>query len=146
MGRFRLQPYSALQYIRLQQNGFVESGADSVDLSVAGVQADSLRGLLGTRLLGCRTTDAGRLLSIEGRALWRHEFLAESRVLDAMFAGQSGGGFAIRGVNVDRDAAILGSGVSIGSARGVMIYVNYDLLVSANYTAHAGSGGLTFIW
>ena len=141
-----LQPYVALQYIQLHQNGFVESGADSVDLSVGGVHADSFRGLLGTRLVRSFLTKGGRPLSLEGRALWRHEFLDEERILDAGFAGQPGGTFAVRGVNVDRDAAVLGTGVTLGLAQGVKLYANYDVLTSTNYTAHAGSGGLEVVW
>jgi uncharacterized protein with beta-barrel porin domain len=144
-GNLHLQPYSALQFIQLEQNGFVESGANSVDLSVGGLRADSFRGLLGTRLLGYHQTHAGRLLSFEGRALWRHEFLDEGRILDATLAGQPGSGFVINGLNVDRDAAILGSGVTLYSARGARLFANYDLQISQNYTAHAASGGLMFV-
>jgi len=144
--RAHLQPYAALQYIQLHQNDFIESGAQSVDLSVGGVHADSFRGLLGTRLVSFMRTNSGRLLSLEGRALWRHEFLDEARVLDATFTGQPGPAFVINGVNVDRDAAILGGGVGFCLAQGAKLFVDYDLLVSENYTAHAGSGGLMFVW
>jgi len=146
LGRVHLQPHAALQYIQLHQNGFIESDAQSVDLSVGGVHADSFRGLLGTRLVSYFQTDSGRLLSLEGRALWRHEFLDEARVLDATFAGQPGGAFTVDGVNVDRDAAILGAGLTFHLSTGWKLHANYDILTSANYTAHAGTGGLTFVW
>ena len=147
--RFRkaqLQPYAGLQYIQLHQNGFVESGAQSVDLSVGGVHADSFRGLLGTRLLTYFRTNSGRLLSLEGRALWRHEFLDEARILDAGFAGQSGGAFVVNGVNVDRDAAILGTGLTFHLSSRCKLFANYDILTSTNYTAHTGTGGFSFVW
>ena len=143
---YYFQPYVALQYIQLHQNGFGESGADSLNLSVGGVHADSFRGLLGTRLTRCFRTNTGRLGTIEGRALWRHEFLDEARILDAQFAGQPGGAFAIQGVNVDRDAAILGGGLSLRLTDHAKIYANYDLLISENYAAHASTGGLMLAW
>ena len=141
-----VQPYAALQYIQLHQDGFTESGADSVDLSIGGIGADSFRGLLGTRILKDIATRNGHQIALEGRALWRHEFLDEARIVDAAFAGQPGGAFVINGVNVDRDAAILGGGLNFCLCSGAELYVNYDLLVSQNYTAHAGTGGLSLAW
>ena len=141
-----LQPFVALQYIQLHQNGFDESGADSVNLSVGGIGADSFRGLLGTRLVGCFQTNTGQACTIEGRALWRHEFLNEARVLDAEFAGQPDGSFAISGVNVDRDAAILGGGLTYCLTKNAKLYGNYDLLFSQNYAAHTSSAGLMLAW
>jgi len=146
IGAAHLQPYAALQYIQLHQNDFLENGAQSVDLSVGGVHADSFRGLLGSRPGSFLETKSGRLLSLEGRALWRHEFLDEARVLDATFAGQPGSAFVIKGVNVDRDAAILGCGTAYYLTKGAKLFADYDLLVSDNYTAHAGTGGFMYVW
>ena len=146
-GRYvHLQPYAALEYIQLHQNGFTETGADSVNLSVGGVGADAFRGLLGTRVLSYLRTDAGRLVTLEGRAAWRHEFLDDNRILDATFAGQTGTAYAIQGINVDRDAAILGTGLTYDMTKSLKFGLNYDLLFSANYTAHAGSGNVALAW
>jgi uncharacterized protein with beta-barrel porin domain len=140
------QPYAALEYIQLHQNEFIESGANSINISAGGIGADAFRGLLGTRLVGVYHTDSGRLLSLEGRAAWRHEFLNEERIFDAMFVGQPGGAFTIAGVNVDRDVAVLGTGLTCRLCSGFSLYAGYDALVSQNYTAHAGSGGLQYLW
>ena len=146
-GRYvHLQPYAALEYIQLHQNGFTETGADSMDLSVSGQQADAFRGLLGSRVLSYFRTDAGQLITLEGRAAWRHEFLTENRILDATFAGQGGTPMAIFGENVDRDAAILGTGLSYDLTKSLKLSANYDLLLSTNYTAHAGAGTVEFGW
>ena len=146
-GRFvHIQPYAALEYIQLHQNGFTETGADSVDLSVDGVGANAFRGLLGTRVSSYFRTDEGRLITLEGRAAWRHEFLDDNRVLDATYVGQTGAAFAIDGINVDRDAAMLGTGLTFDVSKSLKLCANYDLLLSANYAAHAGTGGFQFAW
>jgi outer membrane autotransporter protein len=146
-GRYaHLQPYAALEYIQLHENDFVESGADSIDIAFGGDQADAFRGLLGTRLLGYVPTRLERPVILEGRAAWRHEFLDENRVIDASFAGQSGGAFAIAGINVDRDSAILGTGLTCCLRQNLSVYANYDVVTSENYTAHAGSGGMQYTW
>ena len=146
-GQFvHLQPYGALEYIQVYQNSFTETGADSIDVATGGEQAAAFRSLLGTRLFSNFHTDSGMLLTLEGRAAWRHEFLDESRVLDASFAGQTGGTFAIAGVNVDRDAAILGTGLTCHISKAFSVFANYDVVVSQDYTAHVGSGGLQYAW
>ena len=141
-----LQPYAALEYIQLHQNGFTETGADSVNLSVGGVGADAFRGLLGARVLSYLRTDAGQLITLEGRAAWRHEFLDDNRILDATFAGQTGTAYAIQGINVDRDAAILGTGLTYDYTKSLKFGLNYDLLFSTNYTANAASGNVQLAW
>jgi uncharacterized protein with beta-barrel porin domain len=143
-GAVHVQPFAAVQSIQLYQNRFTESEADSLDLAVGGLRANSFRGLLGSRLVDHSKTKGGRSMSLEGRALWRHEFLNESRVLDATFAGQSGA-FVINGVNVDRDAAILGTGLNLCLSPRARFYANYDTLTSQNYTAHGGNVGFTFL-
>ena len=146
-GRFvHLQPYAALEYIQVQQDGFVESHADSLDLSVNGINADAFRGLVGSRLMSYLRTGSGRLVSLEGRAAWRHEFLSQTRILDAVLVGQSGTPFAVAGVNVDRDAAILGCGLSTNLTQAWKFCTNYDLLFSENYAVHAASASLQCCW
>lgn len=146
-GRYvHLQPYAALEYINVRQNAFTETGADSIDIASNGETADAFRGLLGSRVFSNFVTDAGRILTIEGRAAWRHEFLDESRVLDAAFAGVSGSSFAIAGMNVDRDMAILGLGTTYHVTSAFSLFANYDALTSENYTSHTGSGGMQVAW
>ena len=144
--RFHLQPYVGLEYIQLHQEDFVENGANSIDILTGGVQADAFRSMIGSRILANLPTKSGRPLALEGRAAWRHEFLNENRIIDASFAGQTGTNFAVAGINVDRDAAIVGAGLMYRLRTNLSVFGNYDALTSGNYTAHAGSGGLQFQW
>jgi len=45
-----LQPYAALQYIYLRQNNYTETGAGVLNLDVSGIDANSLRSLVGARV------------------------------------------------------------------------------------------------
>jgi T5SS/PEP-CTERM-associated repeat protein/autotransporter-associated beta strand protein len=141
-----LQPFAALESIGVQQNAFSEQNADSIDLQVNTLKTSALRGLLGTRILNYYRTGMGRLLTLDASAAWRHEFLDDSHILDASFVGQTGGAFAVSGVNVDRDAAIFGVGMKYALSDNSSLYANYDLLLSQNYTAHAGLGGFQYAW
>ena len=140
------QPFAALQYIQLHQNQIHENDIESLSLQIGGIHADSFRGLLGLRTTHDLQQPNYRLLSFEGRALWRHEFLDETPIFDARFDGVTDGTFAIQGLTIDRDVAILGGGLTFCLRTGAEIYANYDILISQNYTAHAGTGGLMLVW
>ncbi len=146
-GRYaHLQPFGALEYIGVRQEGFAETNANSIDLDVAGLNANAFRGLLGTRLLSYFRTQSDKLLTWNASAAWRHEFLDDNRVLDATFVGMTGSAFAVSGVNVDRDAAIVGTGLNYAMSNHCSAYANYDLLFSRNYAAHASLGGFQYVW
>jgi outer membrane autotransporter protein len=91
-------------------------------------------------------TGSGRQWTLEARAAWRHEFLDDSRVFDATFASVCSTSFAIAGVNVDRDVAILGLGVNYRLAKTLSVYSNFDVLAGKNETANAVTGGFQYLW
>jgi uncharacterized protein with beta-barrel porin domain len=140
-----LQPYAALQYIYLRQNSYTESGAGVLNLNVSGIDANSLRSLVGGRLQIDRGWQGGRLLP-EVRALWLHEFLNTNAVVNSFFAPIGGGSFAIQGLNLGRDWAIVGGGLRYELASGWQIYGNYDAQVNTQQVFHVGSGGLQYAW
>ena len=141
----QIQPYAALEYIQLHENGFSESGSGAIDVVSGGMTADAFRSFLGTRVVANFTTRANRLMVLEGRVAWRHEFLDEERILDGTF-GPNQVAFSAVGANVDRDVAILGTGLNCCLSDHTQLFANYDILTSNNYTAHAGTGGLVFTW
>jgi uncharacterized protein with beta-barrel porin domain len=140
------QPFGALEYIGVRQDGFAETGADSVDLDVQAMNANAFRSLLGTRVLVAFCTQSDHLITWNASAMWRHEFLNEGRVFDASFVGQADTAFAAYGVNVDRDAAIFGTGLNYALSTHCSLYANYDLVFSRNYAANAGLGGFQYAW
>ena len=140
-----LQPYAALQYIYLRQNNYTETGADSLNLYVGGIDANSLRSLVGGRLQYERGLSGGRLLP-EVRALWLHEFLDTDAVVNSFFAPIGGGSFAIQGLNLGRDWAVLGGGLRYELPSGWQLYANYDAQVNSQQVFHVGSGGVQYAW
>lgn len=141
-----LQPFAALQYIYLRQNSFVETGADSLNLNVAGLDANSLRSQLGGRLqLGGLSGIHGRLVP-EVRAIWLHEFLETTSVVNSFFAPIGGGSFAVQGLNLGRDWALLGGGLRWDRPNGWSLFGNYDAQVNSQQVFHVGSGGVSYEW
>ncbi|MEX0676404.1 MAG: autotransporter-associated beta strand repeat-containing protein [Pirellulales bacterium] len=144
--RFVVQPYAALQYIYLRQNSFIETGADSLNLNVAGLDANSLRSLVGGRLQFDGLSRGDHRLLPEVRALWLHEFLATTSVVNSFFAPIGGGSFAVQGLNLGRDWALVGGGLRWESPIGCTLFGNYDAQVNSQQVFHVGSAGLEFDW
>jgi len=145
-GRTTLQPYLAAQYIYLRQNGFTETGAGVLNQSVAGIDTNAFRGMLGARASQAWQTSGGRTLVPELRAVWMHEFLEPDTTLTAVFAPIGGSSFSTRGLNFGHDWAILGVGSQYILNQNVSLFANYDLLINTQQSWNAGSGGVQLAW
>ncbi len=140
------QPFVGMQYIYVRQNAFTETGADPVNLQVAGTNTHALRNLLGTRASwSCYTDRCGRIAP-ELRAIWLHEYLNPETSLNSTFAGVGGAGFATKGLNFGRDWAVLGGGITCFANECTSVAINYDLQVNAVQAFHVGSGTYTRRW
>jgi uncharacterized protein with beta-barrel porin domain len=76
-GSFLFGPLAGLQYTYASTAAFTEQGADSLDLGVDPVAANSLRSTLGARAVYVWQIGKNLVLLPEVRALWMHEFLAQ---------------------------------------------------------------------
>ncbi len=113
-----IQPFVALQYIYLRQNGFVESGANSIDLLTGGLDTRSFRSLLGARLQYALYARNGKRFLPEVHALWMHEYLNSDTVVTASFAGATTpGAFAVNGLDLGRDWAMVRRQYHLGTGR-----------------------------
>lgn len=146
VGRGRLTPYAGLQYIYLRRNGFMESGAGPANLTVAGIDAHSLRNVLGVRFDRTYRARLGRGLTPQVRAAWLHEYLDTATVASNRFVGVGGTSFAAQGLDLGRDWALLGAGLNWQLTTNWSLAANYDSQINQNQTFHAGSGTLTYVW
>jgi uncharacterized protein with beta-barrel porin domain len=143
-GRWSCQTFAGLQYVHTRQNGFTETGDEEVNLSVAGVDDDSLRSLLGIR---AQTSVRGRTnMTPEFRAAWVHEFLDTDSPIVARLGSVGGGGFVVNGLDLGRDWALVGTGLNFDFGRGWSVQANYDAQVNEHQAFHIGSGSLQKTW
>jgi outer membrane autotransporter protein len=144
--RLAIQPFGGLQYIYVRQNGFTETGAAAANLAMPGVDTHSLRGVLGSRVFGQSAHRYGRSIRPEVRALWLHEFLETESSFSTFFSGTGGTPFAINGLGMGRDWAVLGGGLNCDLTCQWSTYANYDLMLNDQTTFHIGSGGVQYTW
>lgn len=143
--RFSTQPFGALQYVHVRQNGFTETGAGAANLSVEGLDDDSLRSLVGVRTQ-VRTVPSRAKITPEFRAVWVHEFLDVNSPVVATFAPVGGTSFIAEGLNMGRDWALVGTGLNCYLGRGWSAQANYDAQVNDRAAFHVGSGSVQKSW
>ncbi|MCE9604369.1 MAG: autotransporter domain-containing protein [Planctomycetia bacterium] len=146
MWPFDLEPFVALQYTYLRQNSFVESGADSINLAIPGIDSNSLRSLLGSRAAIDIITLAGAPLKGEFLFAWMHENLGANTQIRSTFAGVGGATFATDGVNFGRNWTVLGAGLTWAPSENTALAANYDALLNPETTFHLVSGSFQYRW
>lgn len=81
-------PHVAVQYVQVDQDGCVETGADSVNLVGQSVDAESLRGFLGVSLEQTAPISGG-LATTRLRTAWVHEYLDTEYFFTSRYTGAS---------------------------------------------------------
>jgi len=143
-------PRVGLSYFHIGQDGFSETGANSLDLTVAPDALDALRTRLGATVSQPMVW-GGWQFQPEFRAAWTHDFLDDRGNTLAAFAGAPGVVFQQIGASSGRDAADLGVGVSWAIAQTTVpgqlsAFFQYDASLAAHQTNNAFAGGLKLTW
>jgi autotransporter-associated beta strand protein len=141
-----IQPFGALQYVHLRQNGFTETGAGVLNLQVSGENADSLRTFCGVRVNLDSPFGPRWQFTPELRAVWIHEMLDTNSLVNARFAPIGGSSFTIRGLDLGRDWVQAGVGANWDLSGGWLLSANYDTLANDRQVAHVGSGNVSYLW
>ncbi|KRE14706.1 hypothetical protein ASE66_15270 [Bosea sp. Root483D1] len=145
LGWSTIEPLAALRYTFLRQGGFSETGAGSIGLTAPGQSASSLLGSIGLRLAREFELGEGRF-AFEARGRWQREFLDDTVALDTAFIGASAASFAVSGVQIARDSAVLGIGLSARAGRTLTLFADYDVRLNSDTTAQAVTAGLRTTW
>jgi outer membrane autotransporter protein len=139
-------PFARLQGSTSTQQGFSESGADSLNLTVAQQTTQSLRSVLGAQIGAGIDAPWREKLNLVLRLGWSHEFADTTRPVTASFAGAPALGFTTFGASAQRDGVILGLGATTAVAERTKIYFRYDGDLAGANTNHILSAGVRFVW
>ena len=141
-----IQPYLALQIIRLSRDGFTETGAGALNLVVADEDVNSVQGSLGVRMAKEYKTKGGTVLVPEGRLRWTHEFSSDDYLVNARFAGSPAGSYVVKGDRPDRDRLALGLGLTAKLQKNLDLFLDYDADISGDMFANAVTAGIIYRW
>jgi outer membrane autotransporter protein len=143
---FDLEPFGALQHAYARQNPFTETGAPGMNLQVGGIDADSLRTVLGTRGLFDLMSWAGKPVRPEMHIAWIHELMDETTTFNSVFAGVGGTSFATQGTDFGRNWGLFGGGLNFAFTDRVLLAAHYDMQTNAHSTVHLGSATMQVRW
>lgn len=139
LGRIAVEPFAGLAHVRLETDGFSESGGGAALTA----QSDSMDTSFST--LGIRAATGiarGSVdLRLHGMAGWRHAFGDTVPRSSVSFAG--GSGFTIAGTPIARDAALVEAGLDMAVSRDVRAGIAYDGQISRSETGHTIRAGVS---
>ena len=87
--RFVLQPFTALHYTRLRQDGFTETDAENLGLSTHSTTLNSLRSSLGVKASQDLPLSTG-FITVGAQLRWMHEFMDAQAQYQATLIGAPG--------------------------------------------------------
>ncbi|CAD5267049.1 conserved exported hypothetical protein [Bosea sp. 62] len=138
LGRVALEPFAGLAYVVLRSDRFQERGG-SAALSAASDDTS-----LGYTTLGLRAATTTRLsgmdLTLRGGLGWRHAFGDVDPKTTLAFAGSNP--FAIAGLPIARDAALVEAGLDLGLGPNVSLGASYTAQLANDAQDHAFKANL----
>ncbi len=139
-------PFARLQAYTGTQNAFTETGAQSLNLTVAQQTTNSLRSVLGAQLGGAMDLGWREKLAVQFRLGWSHEYADTGRPVTATFAGAPALAFTTYGVAPQRDGAVVGFSANTAIAEATSLYLRYEGDISGQDSAHALTAGVRMTW
>ena len=146
LGRFFVQPLAAVSLTRRDQDGFTETGAPGLNLTVDDEDADSAVGTVGFRLYRNYFMGEGTWITPKISLNWLHEFGDEDRRTRAAFEAMSANLFIVEGTELPRDTGQIRIGWTATTRDNLQFYLNYDGQASSDPFEHALSLRARFLW
>ena len=139
-------PFARLQAYTANQNGFTETGAQSLNLTVAQQTTNSLRSVIGAQIGGSMDLGWREKLLMQLRLGWSHEYADTARPVTATLAGAPAMPFTTFGAAPQRDGVVLGLSANTAIADATSIYLRYEGDISGQDSAHALTAGVRMTW
>jgi outer membrane autotransporter protein len=141
-----LEPSVSLRESHMLQEGYTESGAPGLDLTVGEQNSDSLVSSLGLRLSRLFEPQTSHPIGLGVRSAWQHELADVKNLITAQFADAPGAGFTVQSTPESRDAAALGLDVRAGLTKNLQAFANYTATLSSGQNIHSILGGFSLRW
>ncbi len=144
-GATRLQPLMGLQYIYLDQGGYTETGAGSLNLTTSSQYVNSVRGNFGGRVYREVNWRGVRTIPVAS-AVYQREWGTGTDVISSSFSGAPTTTFATAGNYLGRDFGLFTLGTNAYLSERASLYGSVNSQVSAYSTAVFGAGGFLYRW
>lgn len=142
LGDWSMVPYASIQYTRLKEEGFTETGSGA-GLNVAARTSDGLVSTVGARFSRVIEGAAGGSWIPQASVAWLHDF-SDEHVINASYVGAPESTFSINGQPIKRNGALLGTGVSYRTKSGFVSSLSYTGELRDDFSAHGFIGELRY--
>lgn len=136
-------PFASLEYTCLDEDGYEESGADSVNLIVDSRHTQSLVSELGLSVGRVFEVEQGKVIP-QLRGAWNYDFGIDDRDITASFAGSPGASFTIEGQDIGEHGLTLGAGIAFFHNGGWSVGLKTDGEFRDDYSAGGVAGEFRF--
>jgi subtilase-type serine protease len=140
---FKITPELGLNYAKVKQNGFTETGAGELNLIVQDQSVESIRGTAQIRFSKTFRSGNGGGWMPYARVGVAHEFEDDLRPIVSQFQGAPGGTgtFTVFGEVPRETTAIFGVGVTGRVSDSFTLYLDYSGEMGGDFQEHVISGG-----
>ena len=141
----RVQPFLGLQYMYLDQGGYTESGAGSLDMTTSHQIVNSVRNSVGARMYS--EAMWGNVLVIPSiSARYQHEWGNGTSLVSSSLSKRMTAQFTTSGNHTGRDFGLLTLSGTAYLTDHFSIYTMVDTQFASNFFALIGSGGIQYSW
>jgi subtilase-type serine protease len=136
-----LEPVVGVGYTSVNERGYTEEGADSLNLKVDSETLDGIYSKLGLRLAKEYRSEQNPDVRWvpKANAFWIHDF-ADSVKLDSSFVG--GGSFTTEGLEPLSDVFNLGAGLNVLFGKDTRLFVDYGWQTAGNFNSNTVQAGV----
>ena len=131
-----INPFAGFLYANLDLDGYSESGAGVLDLTVDAQSYENLESNVGVSVFKETEMNGARFVP-EIHASWRHEFLDEIQISNSTYAG-GGVSFITEGFDPANDTLNVGVSATMQLNDNIDMKFSYDFETKSNYNSHSG--------
>ena len=139
LGAWWLEPFATVQFTRLKEDGFSETGSGALDIPAR--TTDGVFSTLGARFSRPIRDGNGAAWVPQASLAWLHDY-SKNQVLSASYIGAPDSSFSIEGQPVQRNGALAGLGISYRSKGGLTSMLEYIGEFRDQFRAHTLAGEL----
>lgn len=132
----KITPLASLQYMQLHLNGYGESGADDLNLSVDNQRYKVMQSGLGAKI-AYPLQKKEFLFVPELHARWMYDFIGDRQQTTSQFTG-GGASFTTNGLEPPKSSYNVGVKLNIMTDYGITVSLNYDLEMKQDFHSHNG--------
>ena len=137
LGGIKLRPFVGVDYSSGHINGFTETGAGALNLSVNRISTRRTDALVGLDLSSSPTAT----VSPYGRVAYRYDLKRRLNPISASFNGNSASGFTVSSLNSSRSEFDIDAGLNFNVSPTAALFAGYEGRLRKSYTSHGASVG-----